>query len=188
MTDQLCEYFVLLAIGLVLAVVLFVDFLLVDRKCDIPVREWVIILVLLWLFWRTLALSQICVLRHCDSFKTYSSTFVFVAGSSMVAGWLVVGLIWFYSQQNDCADQETTLGYYWLMQVLVLLGSFFLLVYVVALVVVPCAYVQQFAHSKPNKTCLYTLLSRSHLNPRQFMFESNCVLCSRPFAPNDAVS
>lgn len=141
--DQiLIEY--LITVLIVLPPLIFLWYMIAKDKtthCNIMVREWSAILLTIYLSWRTLSLCQICVLYGCYESKNISNTLFFLIGASLLFAWIVVGNVWLNSDSNNCKEVESTEPYWYLMMLLVVVGDLLILLYVVAVFIIPCIYI-----------------------------------------------
>lgn len=140
--DILCEYLIVFLVIFPAVIVLWY-FIVKDKSahCDIMVREWSAILLTIYLIWRTISLIQIVVMYECFENKHISSYIIFLFGASFTFAWVIVGNVWFSSDKNNCKEIESTEPYWWLMLFLIIIGDFFMFVYIIALFIIPCIFI-----------------------------------------------
>lgn len=194
--EMLCEYLVVFLI--VFPAVFFLWWVISKDKethCDIIVREWSAVLLTIYLAWRTVSLFQIVFMYNCFEHKHISSYLFFLIGASFVFGWIILGNVWFSSDKNNCKDVESTEPYWYLMLALVIIGDIFILIYIVALFIIPCIFINfsTYAGDKvesrsPKNHWNDNIIARSSLNPRLIAFEHNCILCKKKFIDDQLVS
>ena len=147
--DLVFEFFIVLFILSFVIVILIVD-KVYHAQCGIPIREWIIGLAVIYILWRMFELMKIAVLKRCYQDKSCWSLTIFAIGGATLIAWLILGSYWFYSEDNNCDQQHDTLVIYYLMLVLLILGYIFILLYLLALVILPCVYAQSQSEDQEN--------------------------------------
>ena len=61
----LCEFWLLGSISILVGLLIFVDLRQHPNSCNIMAREWILVAIAIWIFWRALGLSMILVNSCC---------------------------------------------------------------------------------------------------------------------------
>lgn len=179
------EFFLVLVILSFVIVILVVD-KVYHAQCGIPIREWIIGLAAIYILWRLFGLLKIAVLKRCYQDKNCWGLSIFGLGGATIIAWMILGNVWFFSEENNCNSMHDTLVLYYLMLIILISGYIFIVIYLLALIVLPCIYTQSFKNPESNQ--LFKTLQKTKFNPYLHKFDSKCIVCKQEFNIKSKVS
>lgn len=140
---------------------------------------------------------KIYVIRYYYNYQNLFSILSFVILDGTFLIWLVYGNIIFYSSKNQCNAYETSQILYNLMLVLLIIGYFQMLIYVVLICFLPCFYFY-FVRSQGRQRRplsdqaiprVLRTLTRTKFDPEKFTNEENvCSICYIEYNNEDLVT
>jgi hypothetical protein len=85
-------------------------------------------------------LIKILVLYYCYAYRTVYDITAFIITNGCLLGWIIYGLMLYYSDKNNCDKIPDTRFYISLMFVILFLGYILMFIYLILLCTLPCAY------------------------------------------------
>lgn len=171
-----------------------------EKSCGIPVREWCLVFFTLWLGKGCFNMFKILVLNNSYESRTCFSFTTYMIISSLMVVWVILGSVWFFSDQNDCDNDSTSAFFYYLMLVLLIIGYIIILFWLLCLFIVPCIVMRaqnkqdrafketgEFETDK-EKSWILKKLSRTQYDPQLLRYENRCILCMEKYQEDSKVT
>ena len=162
-------------------------------------REWIIAFFVIWLSKSLFNLFKIPVLRRNYENRVSFSATLFVIMNGFLVIWLIVGNVFWFSDNNDCEDHDDTAWLNVLMLIILVIGYLVIAFYFLLLCTVPCIYFCSHVQNQENRedgrlvkphrgTALTRTLSRTGFDPQVYIHGGHCKICLRPYVDDDRIT
>ena len=107
-----------------------------DMKCGVPIIGWGLGLILIFAAFQISEIINIFVVQYFYSSRAYYNIVQIVLFSTVLFVWLVYGNIIYFSDENDCAENEEMQVPLFLMRMFLILGYVFMVYFACLLIVI----------------------------------------------------
>ena len=105
-------------------------------KCGVPIIGWGLGLILIFAAFQISEIINIFVVQYFYSSRAYYNIVQIVLFSTVLFVWLVYGNIIYFSDENDCAENEEMQVPLFLMRMFLILGYVFMVYFACLLLVI----------------------------------------------------
>lgn len=159
------------------------------EKCGIDVILWVEVVFGIVILSAFLQVQTYWILS-CGSLPAVIGWYITVIVVSVLIaiGWLIYGLVIYFSEANDCQEYPDQFGWLVVMVLLLFFGCFALLVLILSLCIGSCLVCCAGQQNADNADRTFKQLTKKVYDPEQFNKCDKCVICQCEFEENDKVT